>query len=608
MPQFQPVQFGKYLLQERVATGGMAEVFKAKKSGEHGFEKTLIIKTLFPHLQTEKELVTSFVEEAKLAAGLQHPNVVQIYDFGKVEETYFIAMEYLAGINLRRILDATDTLPLSLENALFITQQICAGLNYAHNKTDADGNPIQLIHRDVSPPNILITNEGQLKVIDFGIAKAASQNTSTQLGIIKGKVAYMSPEQAQGKEIDHRSDVFSIGILLYEMVCGQKVYEGETAEILAKAREGSFKPADRVKPDLPDPVLDILNRALQKNINSRYQSSAEMMSDVEECILILALRPANHRLAEYIAQVRQLQENETAVEPELPEKKSVEPDPQDEAEDVNEYDATLEIQIQGKPSGPLKKIVWLFFALMVAVLVALAPSLLDNGSPKIAGDGSPGKEEPVKVKTKSRDIIKTKRKTESATVQPVPKKAPAPQEETKPEEKVISQPVPEKRSFAILMEEANDSLELKFYSEAEQQFNTLLEAYPERREEVIPFYSKAMLGKASVLGQKKEYDQAKAVYANIIELDGQCVDAVFNLGYIYAVQKDYQNAETMYQRAVDLNPPYLDEALFNLAVVQDKLGKKEVVALNLIRALTINPKNRRVEKYLEQFKKRNGSK
>ncbi len=260
MPDFQPARFGKYILVEKLATGGMAQLYRAKILGVQGFEKLIAIKMILPHLAKEHELVSSFIDEAKLAALLNHQNIVQIYDFGSMEDSYFISMEYLFGKDLRGIATKSKekNLPVSLEHALYIMSRVCSGLDYAHKLKDFQGKPLNIIHRDISPQNIFVTYEGDVKILDFGIAKAASQSTITQYGMIKGKVAYMSPEQAAGKFIDRRSDIFSAGILLYELVTGNRMFTGDsTMQILAKVREAEFDPPESVTPGLPAKVFTI---------------------------------------------------------------------------------------------------------------------------------------------------------------------------------------------------------------------------------------------------------------------------------------------------------------------------------------------------------------
>ncbi len=302
MTASEPTKFGKYWLTDRIAVGGMAELYRGKISGDEGFEKAVAVKKILPHLAAEKDAVNYFIDEARLAALLQHPNIAQIYDFGRLEDSYFIAMEYLFGKDLKTVLHLAEerNLPLSLENALHITARICSGLDYAHNMKDLQGELLNIIHRDVSPQNIFITYDGQVKIIDFGIAKAASRITSTRSGVIKGKVAYMSPEQAEGLEVDHRADIFSVGILLYEMVTGRFMYDGDAMEILSRAREANFTRPERIVRDLPECVILALDTALAKDTRTRYTSCGEMLSDLEDCIYHLNFRPSDQKMAQYM--------------------------------------------------------------------------------------------------------------------------------------------------------------------------------------------------------------------------------------------------------------------------------------------------------------------
>jgi serine/threonine protein kinase len=306
--------FGKYQLLEKLAVGGMAELYLGKMIGDEGFEKQIAIKRILPHLNSEQEVVSSFVEEAKLAALLHHPNIVQIYDFGTIDGSYFLAMEYLRGKDLRSIMEKSQekSLPISFENSLDIVCQVCEGLDYAHSLQDLEGQPLNIIHRDISPQNIFITYHGQVKVIDFGIAKAAGRSPNTRVGVVKGKAAYMSPEQIQGKALDHRSDIFSTGILLYELLTGKRMFEGDYFEILversmedcfgtsAQGKGSLHKLTQNIPIDLPPGVLEIVNRVLAREPEQRYQSAREMADDLENCMNHNSLRPNPHKLALYV--------------------------------------------------------------------------------------------------------------------------------------------------------------------------------------------------------------------------------------------------------------------------------------------------------------------
>lgn len=285
--------FGQYELIEPIATGGMAEVYKARMRGVEGFQKIVAIKRILPHLTDNDEFVTMFIDEAKLAAQLQHPNIIHIYDLGKIERSYYIAMEYIDGKDLRSILRTLDEsgqrMPLGL--ALFIGSRLAAALDYAHRKKDLQGRAMALVHRDVSPQNVLISFDGDIKLCDFGIAKAASKASHTRAGALKGKLQYMSPEQAWGKGIDHRSDIFSLGLVLYEMVTGLKAFAGDSElSILEQVRSPRLTPPNLVDPAVPADVADVIMQALREDREQRFQTAAELAAALDG--LLQGIRPA----------------------------------------------------------------------------------------------------------------------------------------------------------------------------------------------------------------------------------------------------------------------------------------------------------------------------
>ncbi len=280
--RFEPKQFGRFFLLEKLAVGGMAEIYKAKTYGAEGFEKLLAIKRILPHCSADKEFITMLIDEAKLSVLLSHANIVQVYDLGKVGEDYFISMEYINGVNLRDILyrcrEQERLLPPEL--AVFICSEVCKGLDYAHRKTDHNGKPLGIVHRDISPQNILISFEGEVKIVDFGIAKAAMNISHTMAGILKGKIAYMSPEQALGKAIDYRTDLFSIGIILFECLTGKKLFTGESQfEVLKKIRTTKVS-LENLPTDLPLPLRKILMTALGYYPKDRYPNAGDMQSEL----------------------------------------------------------------------------------------------------------------------------------------------------------------------------------------------------------------------------------------------------------------------------------------------------------------------------------------
>lgn len=300
MTSFQKEQFGKYLLLDKIGAGGMAEVYTGKMTGDEGFEKLLVIKKILPHLTDEEDLLKSFIDEAKLAALLQHENIIHIYDFGKIDDSYFIAMEHLFGKDLKQVIKRsmeTGT-KIDLENVLYIISRICDGLDYAHQLKNLQGEALNIIHRDISPQNIFVTYDGHIKIIDFGIAKTALQSTRTQIGFVKGKLAYMSPEQAGNEAMDSRSDIFAAGIILYEMATGKRMFEGETSEIYSRVIEADFEPPENIARDLPPKLIEILYKSLERDPDDRYQSCGEMLSDIEDCLDELSLRPNARKMSE----------------------------------------------------------------------------------------------------------------------------------------------------------------------------------------------------------------------------------------------------------------------------------------------------------------------
>ena len=224
----QPIKFGKYLLLERIAVGGMAEVFVAKAFGVEGFERLLAIKKILPTMGEDGEFISMFVDEARIAVQLSHANIVQVLELGKHDDNLYIAMEYISGRDLRQVIERfrKRAQPMPIPQVCLMVAEVCEALDYAHRKRDARGQPLGIVHRDVSPQNVIVSFEGETKLIDFGIAKAESRLQKTQAGILKGKFSYMSPEQVRGQAVDGRSDIFAAGILLWELICGEKLFSG----------------------------------------------------------------------------------------------------------------------------------------------------------------------------------------------------------------------------------------------------------------------------------------------------------------------------------------------------------------------------------------------
>jgi len=284
-----PVRFGDYLLLERISTGGMAEVCLAKSFGVEGFQKTVAIKTILPHISEDENFVTMFIDEAKIAARLQHANICQVFDFGKISDDFgehlYQVMEYIPGFSLKHLAktfwDKKKQVPAGA--ALHIIARVCEGLDYAHALPDRDGRPLGIVHRDVTPANILVSIEGAVKLIDFGIAKAAQRETKTQAGIVKGKFGYMTPEQLQGKMLDGRSDIFSLGVGLWELLAGRILFsEPNELDNLRKIMNGDYPDIREIRDDLPEEICDVVMKALAHDRENRYQTAEEFAQDINQ--------------------------------------------------------------------------------------------------------------------------------------------------------------------------------------------------------------------------------------------------------------------------------------------------------------------------------------
>lgn len=278
-----PIAFGRHLLLERINVGGMAEVFKAKAFGVEGFERVVAVKRILPTLLEDDEFITMFIDEARIAAHLTHQNIVQIYELGKHGETFFISMEYVAGKDLRQILDYQKKLkvPMSIPKACFIVSRVCEALEYAHKKKDPAGRDLKIIHRDVTPQNVIISYEGEVKLCDFGIAKAASRVSRTQVGVLKGKFAYMSPEQVRGQPTDRRSDVFALGVIFYEMLTQERLFLADSDySTLENVRNAIIPPPRKHNPQIPEGLEDIMLKMLAADPKERYQWASEVHEDL----------------------------------------------------------------------------------------------------------------------------------------------------------------------------------------------------------------------------------------------------------------------------------------------------------------------------------------
>ncbi|MGD9159981.1 MAG: protein kinase [Desulfobacteraceae bacterium] len=644
MPELDEQQFGKYTLLSRIAQGGMAELYQAKLFGYGGFEKLIAIKRILPYLAEETNLIKAFIDEAKLAAFLQHPNIVQIYDFGSVNDTYYIAMEYLYGNDLKYITQQSKErgMPLSIGNALYIAAQVCAGLDYAHKLKDFQDRPLNIIHRDIGPHNIFITHDGQVKIIDFGIAKAATQVNKTQYGSIKGKIAYMSPEQAKAEKIDHRSDIYAMGILLYEMVTHERMFDGDnTYGVFSKVVESEYRPVRELNKDLPRGLCDIIDKALKKDREERYQSAEEMLADLEKCMQELSIIPSYRSLAMYMDQLFS-EGTERGGETEGENTETV---PSSELPGIAgpQYDRTVVLTEEELPSSRKRQLpkfalyaLILISSIFILLIFIKKPEPLFNSIMKffhfdVSRDESVSEPAPVRI---SKKIIKPDSEADSSIISPTEQDTDVSLGEATDSDEISQPDQPDEDSPEL--KQGTRLLNEEKYAEAAVLFEDMQKTGSRDDERVSMLYSQALVGQASkilektperakalllkavklnpdssqgyyhlgrIYTQQKDYTSAIASYQTATELNPRMYNAFFNLGYIYAIKKDYSRAQEMFSRVVALSPPFLDEALYNLAVVQRKTGNIQDCIKNLEQAISVNPENKKVKKLLETLKK-----
>ncbi|MCK4485864.1 MAG: protein kinase [Desulfobacterales bacterium] len=724
---FHPIPFGKYLLLDRIAVGREAEFYLAQKRDEKSPEKPIVIKQMLPRLTSEEGLMKAFINEAKLAAFLKHRNIIKTYDFGTIEGTCFVAMEYLFGKSLRAI-DSTSKQkerPINLENALHVAAQICTGLDYAHKLKDPQRNNDYIIHRNICPDSVFITYDGQIKLTDFSVSTNGSRDDRSQMDIMKGKLAYMSPQQVDGKTIDHRSDIFSTGILLYEMVTGKKMFDGETMQVFSRVRQARFDPPESIVDCQYPKVYEIIYRALEKEPEKRYQSAGEMLADLKEVTIAMPSRPTAEGLADYMKLLFEERMDADKLANKRPAQISV-IDVSTEQSGLEESThkkatqtdspATSQGEIDteepaGHPAAQKEPV-------ELSAKEAGLEELSDEEAEKTDSIGPPEPEihahqptdqpaapaAPVKPSTDGASPVEEPRRQETAqtysaepsnqvtNVEDIPEQnlqhidsgrqaqparsTPDPYEKVETAKKPHVVPAEGRLKkgnakafwYAALaatlvvicavsvwlfwrepdtmrltavesskLEAAMEALEAERFAEAITLLEKVMAGNPAMISMVSAPYSRALQGRASGLVetdpdeakalllkaveldqgsvqglfqlgliylQEKDYTKAIETYQKAADLDSQFAETFFNLGYLYAITKHYAKAEEMYGRVVELAPPFVDEALFNLAVVQKRLDKRAECIKNLERAIKVNPKNKQAKRYLKSLKGR----
>jgi serine/threonine-protein kinase len=282
----------RYRVIERLESGGMAEVFRAESEGLQGFRKQVAIKRVLPHLSSKKKFISMFLDEARLSAQLSHSNCVQVFDIGVGDAAFFIVMEFVDGANLKAIIEhiKKSGRDFPVEAAVYIALELCKGLAYAHELTDSNGVPLHIVHRDMSPPNVLITKHGEIKIVDFGLAKANSQLERSEPGIIKGKFSYLSPEAAMGQDVDARTDVFAVGIILWELLAGQRLFLGDTDFQTVKRVQAAQVPSvTQINKKVPVELERIIARALARDPAARFSTARALGAELSKFMFRFAV-------------------------------------------------------------------------------------------------------------------------------------------------------------------------------------------------------------------------------------------------------------------------------------------------------------------------------
>lgn len=299
-------EFGNYHIVQHIGGGGMAQIYRAKTIGLAGFEKHLALKVINPEYANEQRFIEMLIDEAKITVGLSHINIAQVFDLGQCNGIYYISMEFVDGLDVLELVNGLHGMGrrLPIEAVAYIGRQICNGLHYAHSRKDTKGKPLNIVHRDISPQNILVSRAGEVKVVDFGIAKAAGMSSKTQAGVIKGKVNYMAPEQVMGQKADRRTDIFSVGVVLWESLTSQMVYSADNmGELVAAVRKAEIPPPSSVRPEIPTELDAIVLKALHPDAKERYQSAHQCQVDLTKFLANYATDYSGPDLATLIEEV-----------------------------------------------------------------------------------------------------------------------------------------------------------------------------------------------------------------------------------------------------------------------------------------------------------------
>jgi serine/threonine protein kinase/Flp pilus assembly protein TadD len=586
-------RFGEYVLLQKIAQGGMAELFLAKRRGVEGFEKTVAIKRILPELSWNRDFVSMFINEAKIAARLSHPNIVQIFDFGKIDTYYFIAMEYVHGENLRAILQRAEEkkIPLSADIAALIAARACAGLEHAHRKSDESGKPLRIVHRDVNPQNVLVSYDGDVKVVDFGIAKAVAENPEVTRGVLKGKLAYLSPEQVGGRNLDARSDVFAMGLVFYELLVGKKLFDQQDpADVLDSITKIDANEVSRSIPGLNRALREVLRRALGMDPEQRFRSAGEMQMALDDYVRSRGDAVGAMQLTNLMRLLFDDKIGERTKE-------------------------TLRSQVLGKggrtsrstvrSGSPLRLVAAVGGAALgiVALLVA-APVLRASprrsppeepvtrrAPPPVVNEESPPSPTAPTASPKGMERSADLERAKAALAANQPAVAVAAFEKA-----FVGSPDLRTKYAADYAKALTDQGKSVFESDSDaaaQRFNAAVAADPQS------FDAHFYLGK--IYTRRSDPEAALREYKEAIRINPKSADAQFNLGFVYFSQRRYEDARQQYEKVVDLKPPYLADVFYNLSACYEQMKRKDEAVATLRRGLQAVPNSNLLRQRLKQL-------
>jgi len=578
--------YGFYYLTKKIATGGMAELFRARrKVGLEGFEKILAIKRILPHLSDNRDFVAMFADEAKIAAQLTHQNIVQIFDFGRLDETYFIAMEFVLGSNLRGIMEKTAQLDtrLSVNDCIFIITKAAIGLDYAHRKRNLQNHPLNIIHRDISPQNILVSYEGEVKLTDFGIAKAALTTSITKTGVLKGKVSYMSPEQARGEGIDRRSDIFSLGAVFYELLTYRKLFEGESElQILERLKDPHIEPPSRLNPDIPMELDRIVLKALATRPQDRYHSAEEMFT---QCEAFLASRDdfaSTYGFRNFLRIIfrDEIEGEEREIREEFERVRSFEIN-QEKTHSVVDRSCSPAYHEHSLPRRGLG-LFWRLKHMTIVTGVLILGFFLFLAfmpTPSQTNKKVPTADDHVRYALFCFGQARFERAIDEFG------------KAFKMEPSYANRY--RKQLARVFLGRGKANIPQKV-DMAIRDFEAARRLDPGNHETYFH------LGQAFMKCGK--YDKALNQYEQSIAIMAENPDAHFNLGYIFLARKEYASAAREFEDVVKLKPPYLGDAYVNLGIARYNAGHLKEALMAFKKALELTPNNRKISSYIDAVK------